>query len=152
LVLVGGGIGVTPLLPILSMVADVTATQNSLPKLRCLVFVWSVRSPDSFEYAAEELRRAAASIAAGPAANMPTIEVRLHLTVGTMPEGAAVGHIVECCRPDVSAILSRVKAADDAEGGAGAMGFVCGPSAMTRSVCGAGWSCGVPIHAESFDM
>jgi hypothetical protein len=57
------------------MVADVTAAQNILPKLQRLVFVWSIRSPDSFEYAAEELRRAAASIAAGPAGDMPTIEV-----------------------------------------------------------------------------
>ena len=122
LVLFGGGIGVTPLLPILSMVAcsgsaTGSVTQTTLPKLRHLVFVWSVRSPEAFSYAAEELRSAAASIATGPAADRPTIEVCLHLTSGaTMPAGAAVEHAVECSRPDVSAILTRVKAADAAEG------------------------------------
>ena len=52
----------------------------------------------------------------------------------------------------MSGILTRVKAADDAEGGVGTMGFVCGPAAMARSVRDAGWSCGVPVHVESFEM
>jgi NAD(P)H-flavin reductase len=173
LVLFGGGIGVTPLLPILAAVTADPEPALMLPKLRHLVFVWSVRSQESFEYAATELRCAAASMKAAAAdeaaagggravGDRPTVEVRLHLTAGNggAPPPAppvlsplqAFEHTVECSRPDVSAILTRVKAADDAEGGVGTMGFVCGPAAMARSVRDAGWSCGVPVHAESFEM
>ena len=83
LVLFGGGIGCTPLLPVLSIAAagpDKIAT--ILPSLRHLVFVWSVRSPGCFELAAEELRQAAAAIRRSE--THPTIEVSLHLTAGVV--------------------------------------------------------------------
>jgi NAD(P)H-flavin reductase len=156
LVLIGGGIGVTPLLPILNMAAksqDVSS-MNLLPQLRRLVFVWAVRRQEAFECAAEELRCAAARIAAGSTGDMPSVEVRLHLTGEAVQAGVpqAFQHTIECRRPDMAEIFSQVKAADDDAGGAGTMGFVCGPAAMIRAARQAGWEHGVPIHVESFDM
>ncbi len=156
LVLIGGGIGVTPLLPILSMVANAQAdsSTNLLPQLRRLVFVWSVRRQEGFECAAEELRCAAARIAIGSIGDTPSVEVQLHLTGEAPQEGVpqAFQHTIECRRPDMAEIFTRVKAVDATAGGMGTAGFVCGPAAMIREAQQAGWENSVQIHVESFDM
>ena len=156
LVLIGGGIGVTPLLPILSMVANaqVGSSTNLLPQLRRLVFVWSVRRQEGFECAAEELQCAAARIALGSIGDMPSVEVRLHLTGEAAQEGVpqVFQHTIECRRPDMAEIFTRVKTVDADAGGMGTAGFVCGPAAMIRAARQAGWENGVPIHVESFGM
>lgn len=149
LVLVGGGIGVTPLLPILAEAAKPSATK-SLPLLKRLVFVWSIRDVSYLEVAAAELQLAAQ--AAQELLSGTVIQLHLHLTVGVPPADLPGSYAVKRGRPDMAAIMRAAKQADVDTGGQGAMGFVCGPTALVRSVHDAGRSCGVPVHAESFEM
>ncbi len=148
-VLVGGGIGVTPLLPILAEAAKASAAK-SLPLLKRLVFVWSIRDISYLEVAASELQLAEQAAKDQPGGT--SIQLHLHLTVKEPPADLPGSYAVKCGRPDMAAIMREAKQADVNTGGQGTMSFVCGPTALVRSVHDAGRSCGVPVHAESFEM
>ena len=157
IVLVGGGIGVTPLLPILADAAKPLATR-SLPLLRRLVFVWSVRDVSYLEIAANELHLAAqtaaeaAALYGNEAAAGVNIQVHLHLTTGSRAAALPGLYPVHCARPDIIAIMRASKQVDVEAGGHGMMGFVCGPSGLVRAVHEAGRLCAVPVHQEAFEM
>lgn len=181
LVCVGGGIGVTPLLPILTLSAHedrsedidqqpVLRREHCLRELRRLVFVWVVRDMADFECAADILAGVAVSQQQQQQTNTeralhPRVDVHLHCTrtVGGQDEDATVaGHPVRQGRPDISVLIHDAHAdstrslkepgAQVAPNVIPTMAFVCGPSSLVSQVHDAGESCKVAVHDETFLM
>ena len=162
LVLVGGGIGVTPLLPIMECASSGAAhpLSGSLPALRRVIFVWTVRDRTEFEWAQDVLTSCAPTAqlssssaeAAAPGHGAPVIDVRLHCTRGG--EGWAAGHAIAIGRPDVRSVLQQAVNDDqlDREGASEVVAFACGPGQMIQGVRESGQELGVPVHHETFEM
>jgi len=165
LVLIGGGIGVTPLLPILEALngAGDSPLKGALPATRRLIFVWSVRDKNDFGWA-RQLLADLPPMAAGSASGIeqhPQVEVRLYLTRGGGGGGASdfEGHSIAHGRPDLPSLIGAAKNSDGLDsnaqggrGGGGVMVFVCGPKPLVAGVHGAAAAASVPVHHETFEM
>ena len=166
LVLIGGGIGVTPLLPILESVSSTGGANHplngALIAVRRVVFVWTVRDIADFDWVQgllAEFAPSTQSSSSAPAAGGtgPVVEVKLHCTRGG--ESRVAGHDVATGRPDVKEILMQAKneggfveGGSRAGGDGGAMVFVCGPGQMVQGVREAGQELQLAVHHETFEM
>eukprot|EP00162_Nutomonas_longa_P015801 comp22417_c0_seq1/m.54687 comp22417_c0_seq1/g.54687 ORF comp22417_c0_seq1/g.54687 comp22417_c0_seq1/m.54687 type:complete len:742 (+) comp22417_c0_seq1:109-2334(+) len=73
LVLISGGIGVTPWLSVLSDICDRVAAKDSAIALRRVIFVWSIRSPEMLVWARDTFAMAERTIG-------NSLDMRIHCT------------------------------------------------------------------------
>jgi len=140
IVLVLGGIGVTPGLSILSEIHELAKTEAT-PSVH---FVWSIRDGRMLDICGPRLEEICQD---------PSFEISVHLTVqGDKSEEALHHHaglITSTQRPDYKEVLNSSLTVARPED---TLVFACGPAALINSASVATFSAGMNFHSETFEL
>ena len=164
LVLVCGGIGVTPVIGILKDiygVGDLTDDQRMHPKAHCVekVYVcWVVSNYHQYQWFQEELNMCVASdeVSKQGGVSRPQLQIDVQITQGEPPhskkQGGALNFIKG--RPDMSAYLNVVRKSHDEKA---ACVFACGPRKLVNRAWDAAGACSrdgakFTFHHETFEF
>lgn len=137
-VCVGGGIGFTPMAPLLEMALNEDKCNKLLPKLLRVWVVWTVQKKEHVAWFKALLAQCAQFN------GRVQFKVRVHVTRDSPPEGA-----VPCFkgRADMSQVMEEVKQ-EDAPGQIAVL--ACGPAAMVKETMSLGRASGMHCHFETF--
>lgn len=153
LVLVAGGIGVTPLICALTDIANREAA-GTLPLLTRVLFVWSVRDVELVDELLPQLL-AAADVCGRIEVAVHVSGVRSGSAASMVPPSLRVPH-VRLGRPDVLQLIAKEAhdLADEPRDGGVARGAVltCGPPALTHAVTMAAKANDFDTHTETFEL
>jgi len=155
LILVAGGIGVTPMASILQWMlnmSDQHKLRDTMPHLTLVVFVWSARGDQPFEHWFPELL--------SKAADNPFVQLVLHNTRKTKNPEEESGDVendsddesadklkIHAGRPNLHKIIDSNMSRDPLIGTAV---FACGPEPMIMSAQREASACGADFHKETF--
>mmetsp|Transcript_6505 Transcript_6505/g.12247 ORF Transcript_6505/g.12247 Transcript_6505/m.12247 type:complete len:532 (-) Transcript_6505:118-1713(-) len=155
-VLIAGGIGVTPLLSVANDLLQQVQNGREMTKIR---FVWTIRSPDILQTMKDkcDLEDTSGVSLLDDRQSIDALQLDVYVT-GSKSKGATVGNIVTCMgRPNIDQIFSETKEAAKKKGEGTVAVLVCGPMGMIDECRDASrrWSdaCGgikFDFHEEKF--
>lgn len=155
-VLIAGGIGVTPLMSIANDLLQQVKDGRDMTKIR---FVWTIRSPDILQTMKDkgDLEDTSSVSVFDDRQSIDALQLDVYVS-GSKSKGASVGNIVtNVGRPDIDQIFKETKEAAAKEGEGAVAVLVCGPMGMIDECRDASrrWSdaCGgvkFDFHEETF--
>ncbi|EDQ89066.1 uncharacterized protein MONBRDRAFT_37160 [Monosiga brevicollis MX1] len=149
LLLVAGGIGITPIYAILSELSELYNSGEGLGKIRKVTLVWCMRQP--------ALRQTFAQMIMMAARQSEVFDIKLYFTRGDVGsfgratdevEGSEKKQFLDSCvrkgRPDLDSIASKLPSGRDT------MLMVCGPQPMIKECSDIAFAYDFSMHHEVF--
>jgi len=153
-VLVAGGIGITPCHAVLRDLVHQYQAKALPPQLRSVTLVWAVRSPQLFNLFEATFQDAAD--ASATSAGAVSFDISLWVTAPNiaMGEGASEGasqvlttQKYQTGRPDLQALFQPAAAS-----GMKSLVFHCGPPGLEKAARAAAIELGMDYHTETFEL